>query len=210
MKTRLNNVDSAERSWKLALTLLLAAAAAGVLVLDNLIGVSVLISPLVAALLLVPVYVRCGLWPALGTWAAVSVLALVLVTNPITSALYVAFGYYPILRSVFGKLSTCYERFCAKFGYCNILLAVLAALLFWRMDRQTVGWLLADVGGASIFTIVVLANAYFALYDFAAGQMAKLCTKIPKKLPKGAGKAPSGKKPVQGKGAKSGKKRKKK
>lgn len=116
----MNDHELRGRSWKLALGLLLTAAAAGVMVLDNLIGVSMFISPILAALLLVPVLHQCGSWPAVGSWAVCSALSVWLVENPITSGLFFAFGYYPILRPLLQRLPSRYQRFSVKFGYFNV------------------------------------------------------------------------------------------
>lgn len=188
----MNDHELRGRSWKLALGLLLTAAAAGVMVLDNLIGVSMFISPILAALLLVPVLHQCGSWPAVGSWAVCSALSVWLVENPITSGLFFAFGYYPILRPLLQRLPSRYQRFSVKFGYFNVFFSALFAVMMFGLDPALTNQILAGANSVSLFTVFALANILFLLYDFAVSQMNKLCTKLPQKK-SGQRKKPTGK-----------------
>ncbi len=188
----MNDHELRLRRWKLALAVLLTAVAACILILDNLIGVSMFISPILAAVLLVPILSQCGPWPAIGAWAAASALAVWLVENPITSGLFVAFGYYPVLRTAIHRLTTRFQRFSVKFGYFNVLFCGLFTAMMFGLDPALTSQIFFGDNSMSVFGVFVLANILFLLFDFTISQMMKLCTKLPQKK-SGQRKKPTGK-----------------
>ena len=63
-----------------------------------------LCTPFFAALLLVPIVIEYGRRYAWSVWVATALLCLILLPNKSPAVVYLAFGYYPILKAVLERL----------------------------------------------------------------------------------------------------------
>ncbi len=72
--------------------------------LGSLVGVLDLCTPLLTALLLVPIVIEYGKGYPWGVWLVTTVLSLLLVPNKSPAAVYLVFGYYPILKAYLERL----------------------------------------------------------------------------------------------------------
>lgn len=183
------------KKWNIALALLMTALSVAVMVLNNTLSIATTMLPFLATLFLVPIVVQLGYWYAIGVWLFVCAVSAWLVSDPIALGLYIAFGYYPVLRRCLAKLPTRYQRFSMKFCYFNVVFIGLFALLLFGFQVQEVAVLLIGATPVSIFILLLLYNITFFLFDFIVRQTEKLCTKTEKRLPKWAQKKrPMGKK----------------
>lgn len=196
MNTLKTGPQSGQRGWRAALWLLLSAISAGIMAADAWLPDTTVICPFLASALLMAVAVQLGSWQALGAWAAVGAVSLLVVKRPAVTGMFLAFGYYPVLRRAISKLSTSYRQFAAKFGYFNAVFVVLYAVLLLKVRDQALLEMLWSASPGEIFLLILIYNCLFWIYDFVVRQVEILSGKTQKRLPKWAEKRqkPSGKK----------------
>ena len=85
------------RTKRLTVCAMLTALGVTLSWLGSLVSVLDMCTALFTALLLVPVVIEYGKGYPWGVWLATTVLALLLLPNKTPAAVYLAFGYYPIV-----------------------------------------------------------------------------------------------------------------
>lgn len=130
--------------------------------------------PALAGLCFVPLTVECGKGWALSAYAAVSLLALLLVPDIEAKMLFIAFfGYYPIIKALLERLpNRVWEWLCktvlfnvaAVLGYAALSLVgfSLDAFRLEGVELPLYGFLLA---------FLVAGNGIFILYDIGITRM---------------------------------------
>ncbi|MGN0474485.1 MAG: hypothetical protein ACI4IJ_05285 [Acutalibacteraceae bacterium] len=162
-------MNSAKKSSKLALCGILTALSLVIMIVLGLFGVLTYAAPMIAGgLLIVPVK-EYGRSTAFTMFGAVSVLALVLVSDKELALFYLLlFGHYPILQPLLDRISTKPVRRIIKavvFNGCTVLSILLAQVLF--------GVPIFEEGSPVILMAVLyltIANLCFVLYDRALRQ----------------------------------------
>jgi hypothetical protein len=153
-----------ENTRRLALCGVLAALAAAILLLGGVIPAATFCCPVLASLTLVPALAQCGKKWALTLYAAVAVLGLLLCPDKEAAFLFLALGYYPVLKPRLDALRPLPRAACKALVFNAAVCAVYAFLLaVLRMDALraefagTQAWLLA--------ALLVGGNLVFFLYD---------------------------------------------
>ena len=114
----------------------------------------------VASLSVVVVYIRSGRAWALGTYAVVSALGLILSPDKSESLVFTLFlGYYPILLFPFERIAKRALRLLAKLAVFNLAFTVLFGFMKVLLRGSP--------DGRVLFVLYVLANLAFLVYDFA-------------------------------------------
>lgn len=158
-------------SRQMALCGLLSALAAVALLLGGVMGVGTFAAPVLAMAALLPVLEECGSGAAGTAYAAVSILALLLVPDRELALVYTGFGWYPILRSHIARIPSRLLRLVVRLAVCNGTILVLYGSLLRLMG------LTADLAMASrTLNIVLLAmgNLVFLLLDLVLERMTGL------------------------------------
>lgn len=121
--------------------------------------------PMVAgALLLIP-SIEFGTGTALTSYAAVSVIAMLILPEKEAPVMYVfLFGLYPIIKKYFERIPKRVPEYLAKFAYFNIAgaaaIAIATFVLGIPLDDGSLGkWMIP--------ALLVLGNIAFAVYDYA-------------------------------------------
>lgn len=149
----------------LALCGVLAALALALMFLGGVLPFATIACPVLASLVLLPVYIEAGRkWSAMW-YLAVAVLSLFLAPEKETAVLFVFFGYYPVLHKWLGRLPGKMLKWLAKLCYVNLAVAAAYSLLLFVFPvaslteefAQTQKWLLA--------VMLLLANFSFVIYD---------------------------------------------
>lgn len=153
------------KSRQMALGGILTALAVVILLLGGLIPLATFCCPMLAILVLLPVQAECGSRMAATAWAAVSLIALLMVPDRELTLFYVFFGCYPLVKPVLDRIRLRAIRILCKLMYCSVALAVIYALLIllFRLDA-----ILAEFQAASLvltLTTFVMANVTFLLLD---------------------------------------------
>ena len=110
---------------RMALCGVLAALAVALMFLGGTVPFASIACPVLASLVLIPVYCECGWKWGLLWYAAVAALAALLAPEKEAAVLFVFFGYYPMLRKLIGRLRVRAAAWVVKLVYVNA--AVFAA-----------------------------------------------------------------------------------
>ena len=162
------------RSREIALSGMLSALAVVFLLLGGVIPLATFCCPLLAIIALLPVLAECGPKAAGTAWAAVSLLAILLVPDRELAFVYVFFGWYPILRPHIQKLHTRPVRILCKLAFCVLSILVMYSLLLFVFQLDAVA---ADFQGLSHWmaaTMLALGCVTFLLLDRLIEQVQRL------------------------------------
>ena len=155
----------------LALCGVLTALAVVLLCLGGILPAAVLCAPILAMIALLPVLEELGPKTAGTVYAAVSLLALLLVPNRETALVYLFFGWYPILRPRIAALPSRLLRLLARLAVCNITVLVLYGLVLRLMG------LTADLPESVWYlnaALLAAGNVVFLLTDATLARLTNL------------------------------------
>lgn len=158
-------------SRKIAFCGVMAGVATVVLLLGGIIPAATYCCPILAMIVLLPVFSEFGSGPAWTAYAAVSILALLLVPDKETAAVYVFFGGYPMIRPSLGRIRFRAARIAGKLLYCNTSILLLYTVLIKLFALEAV---VRDYRGTSpvfLAVLLLLGNAVFLMLDAALGRM---------------------------------------
>lgn len=162
------------KSRQIALSGVLAALAVVILLLGGLIPLATFCCPMLAMLVLLPVQEECGPRIAGTAWAAVSLLALLLVPDRELALFYVFFGWYPLLKPHVDKCASRLVRILIKLLFCAVSIVLIYALLIVLFQLDA---LVAEFRAASLtLTAATLGMGFvtFLLLDELIGRMQRL------------------------------------
>ena len=140
----------------------LAALAVVIMSMGTLIPVATYVCPMLSALILQLVLKTCGQRIAWGWYGAVSLLSLLLAPDKEVAAVFLALGYYPILKP---KL----DRRKGKWFWKGLLFNTVILLTYWLLmhlfgfDRLAAEF--SEMGIAFTALLLVLGNVTFFLLD---------------------------------------------
>ena len=146
----------------IALGGILAALAVVIMSMGTLIPVATYVCPMIAALILELVRKFCGSRIAWGWYGAVAVLSLLLAPDKEAAAVFLALGYYPILKP---KL----DRKRGKWLRKGLLFNSVILLTYWLLmhlfgfDQLTAEF--GEMGMAMTAVLLLLGNVTFFLLD---------------------------------------------
>ena len=148
------------RARTLALCGLLSALAAALLILGGVLPGMVFCAPILAMGVLLPVLEEWGPKAAGTSYAAVSILALLLPANRETAFVYLFFGWYPILRPKIAALPSRPLRVLARLAVCSA-----AAVLLYGLALRLMG-LTEEIAAWYVNALLLAAgNVVFLLTD---------------------------------------------
>lgn len=124
--------------------------------------------PAIAGVFLMPLVVECGKKTAFCAYLSVSVLALLLVPDMESKALFVAFfGYYPLLKAVAESTQSRFLEWVIKlcvFNLSVIIAYAILSLIGFPMDAFAINGLSLPL--STILCLFLIAgNGIFILYD---------------------------------------------
>ena len=152
----------------MALCGVLGALALVCLFLGGVVPVATLSCPILASLVLIPVYQECGCRWGTVWYAAVSVLGLLLAPMKECAILFVAFGSYPMLRKPLGRLPL---SKLWKHGYFNVVLLAAYGLMLFVLQLTELTEEFAQFRKWMLLGLLLLANVTFYLYDLLIGRL---------------------------------------
>lgn len=152
--------DRRKATKRLAVCAVLTAVGVVIAWLGSMIGLLDLCTPLFTALLLVPIVIEYGKRYAWSVWLATALLTLFLLPNKSPAAVYLVFGYYPILKASLERL----RPWVCRLLKTLLFIAVDAALVFgsaalFGVEEYLPPWYNAAlaVGGLVVLWLVDLA-----------------------------------------------------
>lgn len=152
----------------MALCGVLAALALVCLFLGGAIPVASISCPVLASLVLIPVYLECG--PKWGViwYAVVGGLGLLLAPMKECAVLFIAFGLYPMLRKPFGRLPV---SKLWKLLYFNTVLFLAYWIMLFLFPIPELQEEFAEIGKWMLVGMILLGNVSFFLYDTLIGRL---------------------------------------
>lgn len=159
------------KSKQIALCGLLCALAVTLLLLGGVIPIATYCAPLLAMIALLPVLEEYGCKTAAVSYGAAAILALLLVPDRETALVFVAFGWYPLLRPRLSHIPSRPVRLLLKLAVCNSIIALLYGLVLRLMG------LTADLLDATRWMnllLLISGNITFLIMDRALERLTAL------------------------------------
>lgn len=152
------------KSKQIALCGLLCALAVTLLLLGGVIPIATFCAPMLAMAVLLPILEEYGSKTAAVAYGAAAILAVLLVPDRETALVFVAFGWYSLLRPRLARIHSRLVRFLAKLVVCNAVIAVLYGLVL-RLMGLTAD--LLDAARWMNLLLLVMGNITFLIMDLA-------------------------------------------
>lgn len=149
---------------RLALCGILAAMAVAVMFLGGVVPFAAIACPVLASLVMLPVYIECGRKWGWVWFLSVAILASLIAPDKESAVLFVFFGYYPLVKKYFGRLPKVL-KYAVKFLYLNLMVLSAYGLMLYVFSLEAVVADFADVEKWTLAAMLLLANISFFLYD---------------------------------------------
>lgn len=147
---------------EIALGGMLAALALVIMCLGGLIPASTYICPMFCAMILQLVRRICGDRIAWAWYGAVAILSLLIGPDKEAAAVFVFFGFYPIIKPKFDKSRL---KWLWKLLYFNILILLMYSLLIHIFGMAELAEEWQELGFVMTAVMLVLGNVTFLLLD---------------------------------------------
>lgn len=149
-------------AYKMALGGVLAAMSIAVQCMGGLIPVATYVTPMLSIVALQIVLQICGKATAWAWYGAVALLGLLVAPDKEASAVFIALGYYPILKPFFDR---CPLASACKGLYFNAVILLLYWLLLQVLGLGTVQEDFREISVVMIAVLLVLGNFTFFTLD---------------------------------------------
>ena len=156
---------------RIALCGVLAALAVALMFLGGTVPFASIACPVLASLVLIPVYAECGERWGLLWFLAVAALGLLLAPDKECAILFVFFGCYPLLRHRFGHLRSRVLRRVCKLIYLNAVILAAYALMLFVFQMAALVQEFSEMGKWMLAALLLLANITFVIYDLLVGRL---------------------------------------
>ena len=150
---------------RLALCGILAALAVGLMFLGGMIPIAVFACPVLASMVLIPVYCECGFRFGLVWYGAVALLCVLLGPDKEAAILFVFFGYYPMLQKLIGRLRNRGVKWLLKLLYFNISIFAAYALMLYVFRLAAVTEEFRQTERIMLIVFLALGNVALIIYD---------------------------------------------
>lgn len=153
------------KTSKLALCGVLAALAVALMFLGGTVPFASIACPVLASVVLLPVYAELGGKWGLLWYCAVAALALIIAPDKEAALLFVVFGYYPVLHKLFGRLCCRALKWMAKLLYLNAATVGAYLLMLYVFRMEAVVRDFAEMQRIMLGAVLLMANLTFVIYD---------------------------------------------
>lgn len=150
------------RSRKIALGGVLAAVAVVIMCLGGLIPIATYVCPMLCALTQFLVMRFCGRQIGWAWFAVVAVLSLLMSPDKEAAMVFVAVGYYPLVKEVLERMRL---RFLWKFLCFNSSILVAYGIMIYLFGMQEVVAENSALGAIGLLVILLMGNVTFFLLD---------------------------------------------
>ena len=147
---------------RIAIGGMLAAIAVVIMCLGGFIPVATYISPMLCSMTQFVVFRFCGRRIAWTWYVAVSLLTLFLCPDKEAAMVFLALGYYPLIKPV---LDRCRVRFLIKVLFFNIAILLAYVVLIYLMGMEDVAAENMEFGLIGLIIILLMGNVAFFLLD---------------------------------------------
>ena len=154
-----------KRTTVLALCGVLAALAMALLFLGGTLPFATIACPVLASLVLIPVYAENGAKWGFLWYVTTALLGVLLTPDKETAVLFVFFGYYPMLKRFLERLPGRTLTWITKLVYINAAVCAAYGLMIWVFQMEAVAAEFAEAQTWMLIALLLLANLTFVLYD---------------------------------------------
>lgn len=148
----------------MALSGVLAAAAAVIMGMGTLIPVATYVCPVICMVLMQVVLRLCGGRYAWAWYGCVAILGLLFAPDKEAAVIFCFLGYYPILKP---KIDRKKGKSLIKAVYFNTVILAAYALLIYLMGLNEILREFGDMGLVMTILLLLLGNVTFFLLDFS-------------------------------------------
>lgn len=152
------------RSYPIALGGVLAALAVTIMSLGTMIPLATYVCPLLCSVILVFVFRICGKKIAWVWYTAVALLGVLLSPDKEAAAVFVALGYYPIIKPMLDKSRL---KWVWKLLFFNLVTAILYSVLLYVFGMHYIASEFRELGLIGLVVTLILGNVSFLLLDRA-------------------------------------------
>ena len=154
-----------KRTTVLALCGVLAALAVALLFLGGTLPFAAIACPVLASLVLIPVYAENGAKCGFLWYLTTALLGVLLTPDKETAVLFVFFGCYPMLKRFLERLPGRALTWTSKLVYINAAVCAAYGLMIWVFQMEAVAAEFAETQTWMLVGLLLLANLTFVLYD---------------------------------------------
>ena len=148
----------------------MAALAVVIMSLGGLIPIATFVCPMLCMLLLRFVLTLCPRRIGWAWYGAVAILGMLMSPDKEAAAVFVALGYYPILKPRLDKMK---YGVVLKFLLFNVVILLMYAVLIYVMGLAQIAAEFAEMGIIMAAVTLVLGNVTFYLLDDLLGRKPK-------------------------------------
>ena len=149
----------------------LAALALAIMCLGTMIPVATFACPMLCILLEKAVFQRCGGRIALAWYGVVSILGILLAPDKEAAAVFLALGYYPVIKPRFDRMRL---KWLWKVLLFNGVILVLYWLLIHAFGMNQIAVEFREMGTVMTVITLLLGNLTFILLDRLLGRSLRL------------------------------------
>ena len=149
---------------------MMAALAVVIMSLGGLIPIATFVCPMLCMLLLRFVLTLCPRRIGWAWYGAVAILGMLMSPDKEAAAVFVALGYYPILKPRLDKMK---YGVVLKFLLFNVVILLMYAVLIYVMGLAQIAAEFAEMGIIMAAVTLVLGNVTFYLLDDLLGRKPK-------------------------------------
>ena len=149
---------------------MMAALAVVIMSLGGLIPIATFVCPMLCMLLLRFVLTLCPRRIGWAWYGAVAILGMLMSPDKEAAAVFVALGYYPILKPRLDKMK---YGVVLKFLLFNVVILLMYAVLIYVMGLAQIAAEFAEMGIIMAAVTLVLGNVAFFLLDDLLGRKPK-------------------------------------
>lgn len=183
-------------SYRVSLGGILSALSVVLMFMTGLLPPLVYVIPAVCGAMLLVIAIEINFKWSYITYAAVSVLCMLLVPDKEAALLYVMLmGFYPTLKLTLDKIKPAVLTWTVKLAIYNLLIVLYYNLVIFIVSDSTLRDDMSDFGKYGVYIFWAATNVVFVIYDIAVGQLMQLYVNFirTKILKKSSGKEGSGK-----------------
>lgn len=147
---------------RIALGGMLAAIAVVIMCLGGFIPVATYVSPMLCCMTQFIVFRFCGRSIAWTWYVAVSLLVLFMCPDKEAAVVFLALGYYPLIKSILDRSKM---RFLLKLLYFNSAILLAYGCLIYLMGMEDVAAENMEFGIIGLIVILLMGNVAFFLLD---------------------------------------------
>lgn len=153
------------RTKKIALTGMLCALAVVIMMMGGLIPLATFCCPLLAGVMLIPVFVECGEKLSWGAYIAIAALGLILCPDKEAALLFAFLGYYPIIRWRIEQKRSRLVRVLVRLAVFNAAVGLMYSISIFVLQMDHLLAEYREMGMVLTLFTLLLGNITLLVYD---------------------------------------------